>query len=406
MRTLLFLVFINLLSVIAFAQVELSGRLLDKNSEEPIKFSNVFFQKSQSIGTATNEQGYFTLKLPKGVNPSDTIVFSSINYGVSKLPLSYFQNSSNQTDILLEPLAHEIKPIFISAPSDRAKQIVREALKNRKRTFNRRPHVLHAFFRETTIHLYDSVYSSLAEADITILDYGINATSESNRILINELRTSDDFRSEIHTNPHMKTLAASLKRSNAVINAYNHAFKRCDENKCFAGDFFDRNDFFFLKEIYNKNDTIDVIGFLPKSIKEIENRKFTLTCKLFINRTDKAILKYEYKYDFDNGFFLYLIQTFEKNSDGLYYPKLFIWDYSYASKTIYFYDISRSYFDRVKVRWANTEKPTEDIFDKEYTYNPDFWDNYSTIELIPAPEKMHQDLERNRNLVEQFQNSE
>lgn len=405
MRTLLFLVLLSLFSANCIAQVELSGRLLDKKSGEPIKFSNVFLQKRQSIGTATNEQGHFTLKLPKQVIPTDTIVFSSITYGVSKLPLSYFQDSTNRADIHIEPLAHKIKPIFISAPSDKAKQIAWEAIKNRRRTFNRRPHTLSAFFRETTIHPKDSVYSSLAEADITILDYGINTTNESTRILTNELRTSDDFRSEFYTNPHMKRLTASFKRSNAIINAYNHAFKRCSKNKCFTNrDFLDKNDFFFLKEIYDRNDTIDVIGFLPKHIKEIENRKFTLTCNLYINRTDKGILKYEMLWDFDDGFRNHLIQSFEKSNDGLYYPRLFIWESSFSSKTIYVHDISKSYSDRVRVRWAKTEKPTVDIFDKEYSYNPDFWDKYSVMELIPAPKRMHLDLERNRNLFEQFQN--
>lgn len=403
MNRLLFIPSLLLGFLQGFSQEIARGRVIDDQSGNPVDYCNVFLLKRQEVGTATNTKGEFTFRLPEWAKPTDSIVFSSLGFQVKSYPINYFRSSDGLLDIALQPFSYQLKPVLISTPSQEAKNLVWQAIRSRTNNFNRRPHVLQAFFRATTTNMEDSTYTSLAEADISILDRGINSSLESTAIVVNEFRRSDDFRHPFFRNPHQKKISAHYQVSNAIINAYFFCFKPSKECSGFASKkWLENYNFYFFKEIHTQSDTIDVISFTPR-ITEGTESKITMLYSIYITRSDKGIVWYDKHWIFPHGNSFYIRQTFEKSDDGYYYPKMFLSENPVTSSMIYVYSTSTSKSDIRRVRRGKAEKRTEDIFDREYTYNDEFWEKYSIIELVPPTERLHGDLERERNLIEQFE---
>ena len=107
LRTLLLAIFF-LLSASSFAQnYTISGRIKDKASGEIMIGASVQVQNSKSIGTSTNEYGFFSITLPKGTyiikfsyvqfsEQIDTIVLDA-----NKVINVYLNNKSQMNDVVI-----------------------------------------------------------------------------------------------------------------------------------------------------------------------------------------------------------------------------------------------------------------------------------------------------------------
>jgi hypothetical protein len=71
------IIIINSLSI-SSQKLEIEGKTVDKNTNEPLLFVNIHI-KNTSYGTISNEEGEFRLKIPQK-NYADTIVFSCLGY--------------------------------------------------------------------------------------------------------------------------------------------------------------------------------------------------------------------------------------------------------------------------------------------------------------------------------------
>ena len=80
-----------LCSTIAFAQKEISNQVVDFFKDEPIESASVYL-KSTAIGTITNADGKFVLRIPEE-NAVDTLMVSSIGYSTEKIPLDQYDPS-------------------------------------------------------------------------------------------------------------------------------------------------------------------------------------------------------------------------------------------------------------------------------------------------------------------------
>lgn len=112
----LFLASILLLVVkISVGQVLIEGRVVDQKSKQPIPFTNIGIFKS-NIGTLSNEDGSFTLSVPKEL-ANDSVTFSSLGFEMKLVPLRSFLTSPNATIFLTE------KPFLLKEVSVKAKKI-------------------------------------------------------------------------------------------------------------------------------------------------------------------------------------------------------------------------------------------------------------------------------------------
>ncbi|MBN2615977.1 MAG: carboxypeptidase-like regulatory domain-containing protein [Bacteroidales bacterium] len=95
------------LSVAAVQGQNISGTVLEAETNRPLDNVTVYFEKGK-IGTVTNEKGEFVLKLPSAMKPTDTLRFSMVGYRTEGMPLSvlqknnYFVLLAKKTEILSE----------------------------------------------------------------------------------------------------------------------------------------------------------------------------------------------------------------------------------------------------------------------------------------------------------------
>ncbi len=98
----------NLISLLLFFSYQLTysqdytitGLIIDSNSKETIEYVNIGIS-NKGVGTVSNENGLFNLKLNEHVKKSDSILFSHIGYETQIIKVSELLNTKNT--ILLTP---------------------------------------------------------------------------------------------------------------------------------------------------------------------------------------------------------------------------------------------------------------------------------------------------------------
>ncbi|MEZ4776137.1 MAG: carboxypeptidase-like regulatory domain-containing protein [Bacteroidia bacterium] len=142
MKIILSILLLAIATLSAQTQNRLSGRIVDGETLEPLPFVQIRALNAR-IGTLTNEDGYFLLKLPS--NASDTVYFSHIGYEVLKKAVSGNDALEMGTISLREKVVslHEvvIRPV---EPED----LLRQAIAAIPENYNHNPLNMQGFYRE------------------------------------------------------------------------------------------------------------------------------------------------------------------------------------------------------------------------------------------------------------------
>ena len=111
MKNVISFVFL-LINCIAHSQeYEVTGKIINSKTQEKIEFVNIGIS-NKGVGTVSNENGLFNLKLNELVNTSDSIIFSHIGYQTKIIKVAKF--STKETTILLEPETTILKEVSIA----------------------------------------------------------------------------------------------------------------------------------------------------------------------------------------------------------------------------------------------------------------------------------------------------
>lgn len=118
MKLLPFLLFLNL-TTFCFAQYTITGRVIDEDTEEGLPFANVFI-KGTTIGTATDVDGYFEIKLTERY---DSLAVSAIGYHTKVL---FFKNI-HQQNLIFKMTASDVSlsEVVVIAGENPANAIVK-----------------------------------------------------------------------------------------------------------------------------------------------------------------------------------------------------------------------------------------------------------------------------------------
>lgn len=92
-------------------QGEIRGKIVDKNSGDPLPFVNIGI-KDTNIGSYTNEEGVFRLSLPRG---SYVLVISSVGYEKMELPVTVASGKQDALDINMVSSTQELNTVVVSA---------------------------------------------------------------------------------------------------------------------------------------------------------------------------------------------------------------------------------------------------------------------------------------------------
>lgn len=157
-----------------------SGVIKDKSNKKKLEHVNVSIPES-NIGTITNTDGEFSLKIPKSIQAKD-IEVSHIGYLNARIPLK--GESLTEQTIWLSPYANLLSEIIVRARDPRS--IVEEALRKIPTNYSPKSNMLKGFYRE--IAQKGRRYINISEAVIDIYKTPYNETAERDRVQISKGR--------------------------------------------------------------------------------------------------------------------------------------------------------------------------------------------------------------------------
>jgi hypothetical protein len=166
--------------------ITLSGKVIDQVTKDPVVFASVF-KTGTSIGTVTNSDGEFLLKVP--VNGTEgTISVSYIGYKNKLVPILSLQ--SDKSTITLESYAIPIDEVIVKTidPVD----LLNKALNKIKENYVINPEMQTGFYRETIKQ--NRSYVSISEAVLDIYNSGYRENFDVDRVKIYKGRKSKDVK--------------------------------------------------------------------------------------------------------------------------------------------------------------------------------------------------------------------
>ena len=182
-------VLMMLLSSTLVAQGELtvySGKVIDGKTNKALEAASLSVEAS-NIGTISNSDGEFVLKVPAGYLNSKLTV-SLLGYKTKILKLS--ELNTNNNIIELNAAVTQLEQVNISAFKD-AENLVRMVFKDKNKSVLKSPLYMTAFYRETIKRRNRNV--SLTEAVVNIVKQPV-VSSKKDIILLNKARKSTDYK--------------------------------------------------------------------------------------------------------------------------------------------------------------------------------------------------------------------
>lgn len=154
----------------------ISGRIIQIDSKNPVSFANVYI-KNKSIGTISNSDGFFILKVPLE-SEDDSLYVSCLGYKTKSLLIN--QLSADKNIIGLTPMTVYIKEVDVKYIDPH--KLIKEAIEKIPINYTRIALMNTAFYRETVRENND--YVSLSEAVLSIYKAPYNSyTSDQVYIL-------------------------------------------------------------------------------------------------------------------------------------------------------------------------------------------------------------------------------
>jgi len=269
---LLFAVYGTTLSQNAFVTV--NGQLKDAKTGEKINYATISVPNT-SIGTVSNSDGEFTLKVNTTLN-AEFFEVSHISYATAKFKISDAVGKEKTFYLDLQPI--QLKEISI-VPGD-ARGIVEMAIRNVSKNYSKVPNMMTGFYRESIRQRRD--YLSIAEAvvDIYKAPYSDNQDDQvkiyKGRMGSN-VKKADTLMVQLQGGPNVSMLLDIVKNTDlsiALNNLDNYQFE-----------------FGTMVNIDNKLNW--VITFSPV----VENEEPLYFGKLFIAQDNMAITRAEFSLD-------------------------------------------------------------------------------------------------------------
>lgn len=141
------IIFISV-SFVNFSQnkTKISGRVLDLETSKPISYASVYLA-SESIGTTTNEDGFFVFYIPTD-KQKNNITISMIGYlSIHKKANTFAKDET----IYLSSKITDLEEIVIKATKKKqliAKEIVRKAYQEINNNYPTKPYILEGYVRD------------------------------------------------------------------------------------------------------------------------------------------------------------------------------------------------------------------------------------------------------------------
>ncbi len=385
----------------------ISGIVKDSKSKDILAFATISVPGS-NIGTVTNSDGEFTLKVQKSLNAKEFEI-SHLGYVNKKFPA--LEGQREDQIFYLDPYSITLKEVIVR-PED-PRRIVMLAINKISDNYSQKPNMMTGFYRETIRQRRDYVSISEAIVNIYKAPYGFNFDNDRVKIFKGRrsanVKKSDTLSVKLLGGPHVSLLLDIVKNPESLISRE-------------SADFYS----YELVDVVNINNATNyVIEFKPivnlsyplyygKLYISVDRLAFTMAeFSLDISDESKAVQSFVKKKPLGLRFVptatKYLV--YYKEQDGLNYI-------SYVRNEIKFScDWKRRIFKTnytIMSELAITERRTDNI--EKYTlresfnpssilaekvqdyFDPNYWGEYNTIEpdqsIEKAIEKMNKRYKR------------
>lgn len=386
----------------------IEGRVTDAVTKEAVQYASVGILGS-TIGTSTNAEGYFTLRVPSTFRLKDySLKISCVGYDneVIKNPEARLDVTMNQSKTML-------KNVVVFDRDLSPEGIVRRAFRNVKRNYYTKPFVYQTFYRHYCKD--DSVYGRLIEAAAEVYKrkgYKVQQPFPGwkEEVRVNQLRRSydntkvasghvpialysimaaDPVAYQTKSSASMLTMLSPQNVSNLRTNLKGYAFTLDGITE------YDGEQVYVIQYQWKRDSTMLSTGIPWRNSQE---------GTLYIGTKDYAIVKAEHSrisqidtlqsfaiYKKVNGkYFLYHSM---KEGKTLQMRGKFMHNHHLELITT---DIITKGFKPFKGR----EPVREELFAIEY--DSTFWDTYNVLKATPLEESIVADLEKSMPLYLQF----
>lgn len=166
--------------------ISLTAKIIDGKTKAPVVFATVY-QTGTSIGTVSNADGEFLLKIPKEAIEGSV---SITHLGYKNLTVAARELRSGKTTISLESYAIPIEELIVKNITPEG--LIIEALSRKRENYPTEPEMQTAFYRETIKQ--NRNYVSISEAVLDIYNAGYKENFDFDRVKIYKGRKSKDVK--------------------------------------------------------------------------------------------------------------------------------------------------------------------------------------------------------------------
>jgi hypothetical protein len=396
-----------------FAQndfTEFNGKVIDGKSNKALEAVSLNVNET-NIGTVTNSEGEFTLKVPNKFLDSK-VLLSTLGYNTRVLPLSELSKTNNE--IKLYEAVTNLSAVSISAYKN-AESLVRKVFKEKNKNIEDESVYMTAFYRETIKRRSRNV--SLTEAVVNILKEP-NTSSQSDAIQLGKARKRTDYK-------RLDTI--SVKLQGGPFSAIYLDVMKYPEY-IFTDETISRYKFSFDKPTTINNKNVFVVNFKSKN----NGLNLNYNGQLFIDAESLALVRANYALDVSDQSKSKNLLVRKKPRNVVVYPleanykvdykaKGNKWYYSYSNLNLKFkVNKKRELFNKVytlssemavtdwqintaerKIKNKDKLRPTVIITDAISGFSdPNFWGEYNLIEpdksIESAIDKIRKNIEKQK----------
>jgi len=410
----LFLFFI-LTNVVYAAPVKVQGIVKDSLSNEVLSYASLGLKK-YPIGTSTNLNGEFQL-IVSDTLANEMITVSMMGYDSRSYKISDMKNI--YFEILLNPHAIQLGEITVSPDQLTGEELLKKVIKNHNKNYPSGFCYYETFFRDlVTDNAKEAKIKNcrLTEAAVNIVDFGLDA-SRDQKFKIHEIRNSYNY---VETNFWSRAFIWKIKNPLEQVYEFKNiinkeGLKRYLEDECYSKKIIEKT---YLDNVptYVLELRESCAKFLGFTNNDLQLYRTTI---LYVNSKNWAIEEADYKFineseigdsvlfkvnirmqEYDNKYYLklinfggYISDEYIKMGKGVDYKH-------YSTLLVNSVILERKSIERIRRR--NEMKSDLPLWDAQYTYNPEFWENYTILLDKPLDTSVIKDLEREELLKNQF----
>jgi len=397
------------------APIKVQGVVKDSLSKEVLPYASLGLKK-YAIGTCSNLIGEFQLIINDSLASENVTVsmmgYETKTYKISDMKGDYFE-------ILLSPRSIQLGEVVISPQQLSGEEVLEKVIKNHSNNYPSGFCYYETFFRDLVINnAKDAKIKNcrLTEAAVNIEEFGLDAARDP-KFKIHEIRNSYNY---VEQSFWSRALIWEIHNPIPVVyNCMNHLskdyLKKILKSECILKNITDIT--------YDNSYPIYVLELRQVCAhffgNTLYNLKFYQTETIYVNSKNWAIVESDRKViytmipgdsvvfkadvkmqEFDNKYYLKLINfggyigdeycKIGKSDDYKHYSTLLVNSVILERKSI------------ERIRHRNEMKTDVPLWDAVYTYNPEFWDNYTIMLDKPLDTSVVKDLEREEPLKNQF----